>query len=64
MGTTLYDALGGDPVVRRLVDRFYEHMDTLPEAGTIRAMHPADLATSRDKLYWFLTGWQIGRAHV
>lgn len=57
---TPYDALGGDPVVRRLVDRFYDHMDALPEAATIRAMHPGDLATSREKLYWFLSGWLGG----
>ncbi|MDP2317632.1 MAG: group II truncated hemoglobin [Pseudomonadota bacterium] len=60
MPDTLYDALGGDPVVRRLVDRFYDHMDVLDEARTIRAMHPADLGESRDKLYWFLSGWLGG----
>lgn len=60
METSLYEALGGEPVVRRLVDRFYDHMDRLPEAATIRAMHPADLTESREKLYWFLTGWLGG----
>ncbi len=60
MSDTLYDAIGGDPAVRRLVDRFYDHMDVLPEATTLRAMHPPDLAGSRDKLYWFLSGWLGG----
>jgi hemoglobin len=35
--TTLYDAIGGDPVVRALTHRFYELMDTLPEARHVRA---------------------------
>lgn len=57
---TLYDQLGGDGVVRALVDRFYDEMDRAPAARTIRAMHPPDLAESRDKLYWFLSGWLGG----
>ena len=52
-----YQRLGGEAGVRRLVDRFYDLMDTLPEAAHIRAMHPASLATSRDKLFKFLCGW-------
>lgn len=55
-----YEALGGEAVVRRLVDRFYELMDTLPEAQGIRALHPDDLASSREKLFLFLTGWLGG----
>lgn len=49
-----YEYLGREDGIRRLVDRFYELMDTLPEATTIRAMHPPDLAESADKLYLFL----------
>jgi hemoglobin len=56
---TLYARLG-DERIRRLVDRFYDQMDTVPECATIRAMHPADLSSSRDKLYWFLVGWSGG----
>lgn len=55
-----YQKLGGEAGVRRLVDRFYELMDTLPEARAIRAMHPQDLAGSRDKLFKFLSGWLGG----
>lgn len=55
-----YDYIGGDAVIRRLVDRFYDLMDTLPQAATIRAMHAADLQVSRDRLYWFMTGWLGG----
>jgi hemoglobin len=55
------ELIGGEVGVRRLIDRFYDLMDTLPEAAGIRALHPADLAESRDKLYWFLVGWLGGR---
>lgn len=57
---SIYDQLGGEPAVRRLVDRFYDLMDDLEEAATIRAMHPADLSSSREKLFLFLTGWMGG----
>lgn len=58
--STPYAALGGDPVVRALVDRFYVLMDTAPEYSTIRKLHPVDLGTSADKLYMFLSGWLGG----
>lgn len=51
-----YDLLGQEPGIRKLVDRFYDLMDTLPEAQAIRAMHPEDLSESRDKFHWFLVG--------
>ena len=51
-----WELLGGDDGVRRLVDRFYDEMATLPEAAPIRAMHPADLAESRRRLWMFLVG--------
>jgi hemoglobin len=35
-------------------------METLPEARTIRALHPPDLQSSIDKLACFLTGWTGG----
>lgn len=56
----LFARLGGEPGVRRLVDRFYDLMDSLPEARGIRALHPERLDGSRDKLFWFLVGWLGG----
>ena len=35
-------------------------MDLDAEFATIRALHPASLDGSRDKLYWFLSGWLGG----
>ncbi|MGE0486038.1 MAG: group II truncated hemoglobin [Gammaproteobacteria bacterium] len=55
-----FQAAGGETGLRRLVDDFYDIMDSLPVAARIRAMHPDDLAVSRDKLARFLCGWLGG----
>lgn len=57
---SFYERLGGAQGVRALVDRFYDLMDTLPEARALRALHPVDLADSREKLYEFMSGWLGG----
>jgi hemoglobin len=57
---TLYDLIGGDAIVRDLVDRFYDLMDLEPDFAVLRAMHPPSLDGSRDKLYHFLSGWTGG----
>ena len=58
--STPYEVLGGESAVRALVDRFYDLMDLEPALAGIRALHPADLSGSRDKLFWFLSGWLGG----
>jgi hemoglobin len=55
-----FDLLGGEAGIRRLVDRFYDLMDTAPEAATIRALHARSLKQSREKLFLYLTGWTGG----
>lgn len=55
-----YHQLGGAAALQRLVERFYALMDQLPQARAIRAMHPADLAPSRERLFMFLSGWLGG----
>lgn len=57
---SIYELIGGDAKVRELVDRFYDLMDLEPAFAGIRAMHPTTLEGSRDKLYWFLSGWTGG----
>lgn len=57
---TLYEAIGGEETIRKLVARFYDLMDTLPEAKNCRAIHPPSLDGSRDKLYDYLTGYMGG----
>ncbi|MEM7411191.1 MAG: group II truncated hemoglobin [Myxococcota bacterium] len=55
-----FRAAGGEAGIRRLVDAFYDRMETLPEARGILRMHPRDLTESRDKLARFLCGWLGG----
>lgn len=57
---TPYQLIGGESAIRSLVDRFYFYMDILPEAQGIRAMHAANLAGAKDKLFKFLSGWLGG----
>lgn len=57
---TSFKTAGGIEGIDKLVDDFYRFMDELPEAAAIRAMHPADLKISRDKLARFLCGWLGG----
>jgi hemoglobin len=61
--TTPYEWIGGDAAVRALVDRFYDLMDLEPGYAELRAVHPSTLDGSRDKLYWFLSGWLGGPNH-
>ncbi len=57
---TAFDHFGGQPVVDRLVDLFYDRMDTLPQAQGIRALHPADLTPIRSILKIYLAEWLGG----
>ena len=59
-GPTPFERLGGEAPVRALVDRFYDLMDLEPQFTQLRALHPQDLSGSRDKLFWFLSGWLGG----
>jgi hemoglobin len=54
---TLYDQLGGSPIVHRIVDAFYarvEHDDIL------RPLYPEDLEPGKLKLAWFFEQWLGG----
>ena len=62
VGDGSYRAAGKREGITQLVDAFYRIMDELPEAQTIRHMHPRDLTVSRDKLARFLCGWLNGPA--
>ena len=57
---SLYEMLGGETGLRALVDRFYDLMDSSPEAEKIRAFHAKSLKQSREKLFMFLSGWSGG----
>ena len=57
---TLYQLIGGAGKLREMVDRFYDLMELEPEFAGLRTLHPASTTGSRDKLFWFLTGWMGG----
>ncbi len=60
---TPFETLGGEAGVYALVGRFYDLMDSLPEFAALRALHPASLDNSRQRLFWFLCGWMGGPNH-
>jgi truncated hemoglobin YjbI len=54
---SLFDFIGGEAAVGRLVEAFYARMDTFPEARTIRAMHADKLGTIKTVLKQYLGEW-------
>ncbi|MBL7555555.1 MAG: group II truncated hemoglobin [Bdellovibrionaceae bacterium] len=56
---TLYQVLGGEEGLKKLVDAFYQVMSDAPEAKGILKMHP-DLPRANQKLFEFLSGWLGG----
>ena len=57
---TPYEAMGGKPVVRTIVNRFYDLMEGEPAYAALRALHAPDLGPMRDSLTDFLTAWLGG----
>jgi hemoglobin len=55
-----YKAAGCIEGIIKLVDTFYNYVDTLADAKTIRKMYPEDLTISKQKLAYFLSGWLGG----
>ena len=62
--TTLYQRIGDDDGVRRLVTLFYDYMESSEDASHIRSLHQADLSDSREKLYQYFSGWFGGPSLV
>ena len=58
--TSLYELMGGETGVKSLVERFYDIIDSAPEAAQLRAIHPKSLKQSREKFFMFLSGWSGG----
>lgn len=59
---TPYQLMGGEVAVRALANRFYDIMETAPEAKALYAIHPLPLDTIRQKFFEFLSGWLGGPA--
>jgi hemoglobin len=57
---TLYQRIGEEAALRRIVDRFYDLMQSDPAVAPLRAMHAPDLGPMRERLTEFMTGWLGG----
>jgi hemoglobin len=57
---SMFERVGGAVTIDRLVEAFYEKMDTVPEAGTIRMMHAPDLGPVKNVLKRYLSEWTGG----
>ncbi len=57
---SLYERIGEEAALQRLVDRFYDLMESDPAVAPLRAMHAADLGPMRERLREFMTGWLGG----
>ncbi len=57
---SMFERIGGTMTIDRLVEIFYEKMDALPEAKEIRAMHQADLGSTKNLLKRYLCEWMGG----
>jgi hemoglobin len=55
-----FDLIGGEVLIRSMVDRFYDLMELEPRYAELRAAHGSTLAEARDRLFWFLCGWMGG----
>ncbi|NJD31341.1 MAG: group II truncated hemoglobin [Gammaproteobacteria bacterium] len=57
---SLYERIGEEAALRRIVDRFYDLMESDPAVAPLRAMHAADLGPMRERLREFMMGWLGG----
>ncbi|WP_413290704.1 group II truncated hemoglobin [Bdellovibrio sp. HCB337] len=55
-----YDLIGGEEVLRKIVHRFYEVMDTFEQYKELRSIHAESLKDAEEKLFMFLSGWLGG----
>ena len=65
MTGTLIDRIGGEDGLRRLINRFYDLMETLPEARDLHRLHfrGHGLDHTREAQVEFMSGFMGGRAY-
>jgi hemoglobin len=59
---SMFERIGGQGTVDRLVEAFYHRMDSLTEASEIRQLHGADLTETKATLKRYLGEWLGGPA--
>ncbi|MEQ1550994.1 group II truncated hemoglobin [Sphingorhabdus sp.] len=55
-----FDRIGGREPIARMVNRFYDLMESEPDFSELRAMHAPDLTPMRESLTDFLMAWMGG----
>ena len=60
---TPYEIIGREDGVKALATAFYEAMDELEEAESVRRMHAENLEVIQQKLFEYLNGW-LGGPHL
>ena len=63
MSGTPYELIGKEAGVKALASAFYESMDELEEAASVRKMHADNLEVIQQKLFEYLNGW-LGGPHL
>ena len=54
---SVFETLGGEQGIRRLVDRFYGVMAIDEDLAVLRQVYGPSLDQARDKLSWYLCGY-------
>ncbi len=57
---SLFDEVGGESALRRLVSAYLAALETRPDARALRALYPKSLAVYSERMTEYLTGWLGG----
>jgi hemoglobin len=57
-----YQLIGGEATARAISKRFYDIMESDPQAKELFAIHKNDMSIIREKFFEFLSGWLGGPA--
>lgn len=62
---TVLDDIGGEPSLRRLVETFYDLVETLPEGSNLHRLHGRGhgVPHARVEQFYFLSGFMRGRSY-
>jgi hemoglobin len=65
MTQSLLDHIGGDAGLRKLVNDFYDQVETLPQGEKLRRLHARGhgVAHAREEQFNFMSGFMGGRRH-
>ena len=62
MAESLYQLIGGQDGLKKLVKAYIEALDTRPEARHLRSLYPESLDFSEQRMIEYLSGWLGGPA--